>query len=137
MFEKNAEVRSFEELVQRLEPVEFEQFDTDIRANVRAELSRIKRNIVAILSFLTYYKEQNHAESSETNAAMSTVRRQCIDLNMVISRLQLLYFFRIEKLAALQPSQAIIGSYERLGEALRFIYEMSAPQFFEELNAAL
>ena len=137
MFEKKADVRSFEELVRRLEHVELEQFDTDIRANVRAELPRMKRNIVAILSFLANCKEQKRTDLPEIYEAMSSVRRQCVDLNMAISRLQVLLFFRIENLAAFQPSQVIIGPYQRLGDALRLMYQMSAPQFLEELSATL
>jgi len=136
MLEKNVDVGSFEELVHRLEHIEFEQFDSDIRANVLAELSRLKRNLVAILSFLAKCQAQQQADSPQFSEAMSTVRQQCIDLNMAISRLQILYFFHIQNLAA-APSEVIRGPYQHLADGLRLVYQLSAPQLSLQLNGAL
>ena len=84
MFDAKNQIQTVEELISHLERVEIDQLQSDIPANVRAELRYMKRNISAILAFVA--ATQDVAAGSELHLAMTAVRRECIALNGMISK---------------------------------------------------
>ncbi len=85
---------SVEQLIADLEHIEVSELQSDIRANVRAELKRMKRNISAVLRFVAHSSAVlETAENPELNQAICEVRRECLLINGMISRVLFLQTF--------------------------------------------
>lgn len=137
MTNKKAGILSFQELIDALEHIEMDQLHSDIPANVRAELSRMKNNLSAILSFLGNSMAPDPAIEPRLSEAIGTVRQECMSLHMTISKILLLQFFRLNLVMDSQyPALAAI-QYERIGQAMCQICGMFAPQFTVQLGHAL
>jgi hypothetical protein len=129
--------RALEQLISSLEHIEESELQSDIPANVRAELKRMKRNISAILGFISHSPLVESTISPELRAAMNEVRRDCLRINGTISKTLLLQ--------ALQLGPARIATYTgramaTYGEMMRAAHEMcliAAPRQAQELLNAL
>ena len=130
-------ILSFQELIDRLEHVEIDQLHSDIPANVRAELDRMKNNLSAILSFLGSCINPDPAIEPSLAEAISTVRQECMSLHLTISKILLIQFFRLNLFTYSQFPALAVTQYKQIGESVSQICLMFAPQYTEQLGAAL
>jgi hypothetical protein len=134
MFE-DLEVSSIEQLISRLEHVEESELNSDIRQNVRAELKRIKRNVSAILSFVSHTAVPEVAADLRLRQAIVDVRRECIAINSTISKYLILQTLHAD--AWLEYSSRISEQYTAMAEAARQMCALTAPMQLAELTNAL
>lgn len=138
MLHDEAEVFSFQQLIQDLEHIELDQLHSDIPENVNAELAHMKRNLAAVLSFLGHCGQANAAAADpQLCAAVSMVRRECMSLNLTILQLRVLFFFRLSRIADSRYAALAATQYEKLTLAVCQLCQMSAPQLAEQLGSAL
>jgi phosphate uptake regulator len=137
MIDKKAGISSFQVLIDALEHIEVNELHSDIPANVRAELMRMKNNLSAILSFLGNCSIPDPTIEPRLSEAISTVRQECMSLHLTISKILLLQFFRLNLVMDLQTYALAAVQYERIGQAVCEICQMFAPQFAEQLSNAL
>ena len=127
------EISSFQKLIEALEPIEVDQLHSDIPANVRTELKRMKRNVSAILSFLG-----NGIDADSAGGPMLTViRRECMSLHLTISKVLVLQFFRLDLVMDSQYRTLAMDQYEHLRKALCQVCQILSPQLTEQLGSAL
>jgi hypothetical protein len=134
---KRPNVYSFQELIDSLEHIELDQLHSDIPANVRAELTHMKSNLSAILSFLGNCVNPDPATEPNLCATISTVRRECMSLHLTISKLLLIQFLRLNTITDSQYPALASAQYERIAQAVCEICQIFAPQFTQQLGNAL
>lgn len=137
MLNKKAGVFSFQQLIQDLEHIEIDQLHSDIPENVGAELTHMRSNLTAVLAFLGHCERPESAADPQLCAAISTVRRECMSLNLTISQLRVLHFFRLNRIADSRYAALAAAKYEKLTLAVCQLCEISAPQLTEQLGSAL
>ncbi len=137
MINRKAGILSFQELIDTLEHIEVDQLHSDIPANVRAELARMKSNLSAILSFLGNCVNPNPATEPKLCDSISTIRRECMSLHLTISKVLLFQFLRLNMVTDSQYPAMAAAQYERIGQAVCEICQMFAPQYTEQLGSAL
>lgn len=137
MIKRKAGILSFQELIDTLEHIELDELHSDIPANVRAELTRMKGNLSAILSFLGNCVNPDPATEPKLCDTISMVRRECMSLHLTISKLLLFHFFRLNMVTDSQYPALAAAKYQQIGQALCEICKMFAPQFTEQLGSAL
>ncbi len=126
---------SFQELIDGLEHIEVDQLHSDIPANVRAELKRLKRNLSAILSFLENC-EHSTATDPKLSIAIGAVRQECMSLHLTISKILLAQFFHLNVILDLQyPAQAAV-QYRRICEQVCEMCQLSSPRLAEQLGSS-
>jgi len=86
---------SIEELISKLEHVEESELSSDIRANVRAELKRIRRNVSHILDFVAQLGQDDGEASLELQHLIGEVRRECLFINGMILRILIFQALRM------------------------------------------
>lgn len=126
------EVALIEQLISRIEHIEEAEIQSDIPANVRAELKRIKRNVSAILAFIS------HAPSTENvqlQQAIGDVRRECILINATISRTLILQKLRVERWT--KYASHVAEQYSTMSQAVREMCVLTSPLKVQELADAL
>jgi hypothetical protein len=137
MLNKKAEILSFQQLIQDLEHIELDQLQCDIPENVDAELAHMKGNLAAVLAFLGHCGRPDAAADPQLCAAISTVRRECMSLNLTIFELRVLHFFRLNRIADSRYAALAAAQYEKLTMAVCQLCQISAPQLAEQLGSAL
>lgn len=137
MLRKKPSVYTFQELIDTLEHIEVDQLQSDIPANVRAELAHMKSNLSAIVSFLGNSVNPDPETEPKLCATISTVRRECMSLHLTISKLLLLRFLRLDMVADSQYPGLAAAHYERIAEAVCEICQVFAPQLTERLSSAM
>jgi len=83
---RKLKVCSVEELIEALHPVQASAIHADRFEVAFWELRQMKSNISAVLSF-TLYSLEKHDINSELRHVMEEVRRECILINGMISRI--------------------------------------------------
>jgi hypothetical protein len=126
------EATSIEQLISKLEHIEESEIQSDIGANVRAELKRIKRNVSAILAFTSHSPSP---ESVQLQQAISDVRRECFLINATISRTLILQALHAGRL--MDYTSRVAEQYTAMSEAVRQMCVLTAPLRVQELADAL
>lgn len=134
MFDAKRRIHTVEELITQLERVELDQLQSDIPANVRAELRYIKKNTSAILAFIS--ATQDVATDAELCLAMTLVKRECIALNGMISRALLMHFLPINT-ARSRSDFPLANHYASLARKTLAMCALAAPRLTAELSTAL
>ncbi len=137
MISKKESIMSFQQLIGTLEHIELDQLHSDIPANVRSELKRMKSNLSAILSFLGNQADPESAIDPRLTEAINTVRQECMSLHLTISKTLLFQFFRLNLVIDSQRPALAAAQYERISQAVCQICQVFAPQFTEQLGSAL
>jgi Zn-dependent oligopeptidase len=132
--DRKLDVLSIEELISRLEHVDENELQSDIRANVCAELRRIKRNLTAVLSF---FEHSRLPENPDLRQAASDVRRECIQLNAMISRILVLFYFRIGQRFCMAATSKAFDRYRGMAEAACQICQSLAPAYTVSMAGAM
>lgn len=134
MIDKKNRVLSFPELIEALEHIEPDQLESDIPANVRAELKHMKSNLSAILAFLGAVDSSAEPQLRES---IRVVRQECMALHLTIAKTLLVYFFRLHLVMDSEYPTLVIAQYERLSQAICQTCQIFSPQFREALSSAL
>lgn len=132
--DRGLDAHSIEELISRLEQVDESELQSDIRANVCAELRRIKRNLSAVLSFVDHSRLP---EDPDLRRRASCVRRECILLNAMISRILVLYYCRIGQRICTAATSKAVMRYREMSEAACQMCQLMAPSYAESMAQAL
>lgn len=132
--DRRLDVHSFEELISRLEHIDESELQSDIRANVCAELRRIKRNLSAVLSLVDHSRLP---ENPDLRRQASSIRRECILLNAMISRILVLYYFRIGQRVCMAATSKAVLRYREMSEAACQMCQLVAPSYAESMARAL
>jgi len=128
-------IGSVEELIFALEPIEQSEISSDIQANVRAELKRMKRNVSLILRFIPSFRSSESPASSELQKAIADLRRECLSINSTVSRILILQTLRADRW--IDYSARISDHYAAMAEAARRMCVITAPLQVQELAKAL
>jgi hypothetical protein len=134
---QKSEIISFDDLIQALEPVELDQIQSDIPANERAELIRIKRNLSAILSFLGNHVFSDAPLEPSLAQAISVTRQECMTLHMAVSKALLYRFFRLDWMGDARRSTLVEDRYEQICRAVFRLCQLNAPQLAPQLSTVL
>jgi hypothetical protein len=132
--DRQFDISSMEELMSKLEHIEESELYSDIRQNVCAELKRIKRNVSAVLSFVDHSRLPN---DPELILRATEIRRDCIAINAMISRILLLYMVRMGQQRCREATERVLGKYRGMAEATCQMCQLIAPSFAPSLARAL
>lgn len=124
-----------EQLISGLEHIEEMQFHSDIPANVRCELQRMRRNISALLSFVSHCNERTGGNDEFSNL-LNQVRRQCLLINGMITKCLILQYSPSLKIW-IHYSSRLLAQYQDMAATARQMCQLAAPQFTEQLARAL
>jgi hypothetical protein len=127
----------FPELIDSLEHIEVDQLHSDVPANVRAELCRMKRNVAAILRFVGNEEQSDLAADRQVATAIKAIRQECMSLHLTITKTLLFHFFRLHLVMDSKFSAVVASQYQRLGQSLCEMCAICAPNFEAQLGNAL
>lgn len=137
MFGAEKHICSIEELISNLERIELDQLESDIPANIRAELKYMRKNLTAVLSFVSHSDIRCQPADSELYQVMIAVRKECIALNGIISRVLVLQLLPIAPVKVVRFLPLAAVHYKNLSKATLDLCAVVAPQFTNSLAAAL
>jgi len=136
--DKRIEVRSIEQLISSLEPIEEFQLQSDIRANVRCELKRMRKNISAVLAFVSHFSAGSGTDTPEEfHQALNAVRRKCLLINGMITKSLLLQSSPASLRMCIRYTSKVMDQYGDMAQAARQMCRMAAPHLTEDLARAL
>ena len=136
MIDKKTGITTFEDLIDALEHIEVDQLQSDIPANVRAELAHMKHNLAAILSFLGNGVNPELSGETRVRESIGAIRHECMSLHLTISKLLLLHFFRLNLVMDSRYPTVAAAQYEHLSQAICQFCQTFSPQFTEQLSSA-
>jgi hypothetical protein len=134
---KKKEPQSIDELIAALEHIEESELQSDIPANVRAELKRMKRNISSILSFVSHSQFLEDGMSPELRRVIRDVRRDCLLINSMISKALLMLTLRAGQAGMAEYTSSAMRKYLELMWDAHAMCLLTAPMQAEELLRAL
>ena len=136
--EKRIEVRSIEQLISSLEHIEAIQLQSDIRANVRCELKRMRKNVSAVLSFVSQLSAAEQRDyPEEFRNALHAVRRKCLLINGMITKNLLLQSSPASLRICIRYTSKVMVQYGEMAQAARQMCLIAAPHLTEDLARAL
>jgi hypothetical protein len=124
---RKIEVRSIEELILILHPVQASTIQSDSFEDCKAELRLMKNNISAILSFTSSSLGQNQSEDEEFRHVVDEVRRECLLVNGMISSILFRKRWLFAK-AKVQDACDVLAHYEDMANAACRMCLMMAPE---------
>jgi hypothetical protein len=129
---RKIEVRSIEELIQALHPVEASAINSNRFETVLPELRHMKANISAVLSFTSYSLREKKAEDPEFHYLIDEVRRECLLINGMISRIMFRqrWLFSVSKL---EDACEVLAHYEDMAGAACRMCLFVAPELGNNL----
>jgi hypothetical protein len=122
---RRIEVRSIDELIAALHPIQASAIQTDRGDAALSELRLMKKNISAVLSFTAHSVESKKEADAEFRHAAEEVRRECLLINGMISRIifRKRWLFSISKI---ENACDVLAHYEKLtGVACRMCLMVS------------
>jgi len=124
---RKLQVRSIEELIQALHPIQSAAIQSGRVEDALAELRLIKSNITAVLSFTSYSLQEVYEEQSEFRYVVDEVRRECLLINGMISRIMFRkrWLFSMSKI---EEARDVLAHYEDLTSAACRMCLMVAPE---------
>jgi hypothetical protein len=131
---KQPVIKSFEDLVSNLEQIEVSELESDVRANIRAEIEGIRRNVFSVLSFLNCAALPHAREAQERAEA---VRRQCLLVNKIVFRILLLQMAHLPQETLMRQTEQLSSKYQGLANSLLRLCEVADPPFLGDLAIAV
>jgi NADH/NAD ratio-sensing transcriptional regulator Rex len=132
---RKIEVRSIEELIQALHPVQVATVQSDSFEDCKVELRLMKNNISAILSFTSSSLDQSLTEDEEFRHVVDEVRRECLLVNGMISSILFRKRWLFAK-AKVQDACDVLAHYEDMANAACRMCQMMAPELSNNLLGA-
>jgi hypothetical protein len=122
---RRTEVRSIEQLIETLHPIQIsairsERFDTTL-----SELRQMRNNITAVLAFTCH--SESAGEETELRRVVDEVRRECLLINGMISRIMFRkrWLFSVSKI---EETCEVLAHYKDLTRAARRMCRIVAPE---------
>ncbi len=137
LIRKRTEITSLAQLITRLEHIEDSELQSDLSQNVRAELKRMKRNVSAIISFISHFSAHGLPQDPELRALVTDVRRECLLINALISKTLFLQYFRATRRMYAEPASRLLNHYHGMGEAAGRMCVLISPELSPTLAKAL
>ncbi len=126
-------VRSIEELILVLAPVETVALQSEDRRAVFAQLRRMKKNISAVLAFTSSSFVDRSRNDPELRAVVKQLRGECLLINNMIAKLMLRRFAFLDPVKQIR---VVLDQYEeKAGVACRMCM-LFAPQSGNNLARA-
>ncbi len=124
---RRIEVRSIDELIAALHPIQASAIQESRADTVLAELRLMKKNISAVLSFTTHSMQSKQESSAEFRRVVEEVRRECLLINGMISRMifRKRWLFSISKV---ENALEVLAHYEEMTSAACRMCLMVSPQ---------
>lgn len=132
---RKIEVRSIEELIAALHPVQAATIQSESFDDVKSELRLMKSNISAILSFTGYSLDESLAEDEEFRHVVDEVRRECLLINGMISGILFRKRWLFAK-AKVQDACDVLAHYEEMANAACRMCLMLNPDLSNSLLGA-
>jgi hypothetical protein len=133
---RKIQVRSIEELIQCLHPVEPSLINSNLSEAALSELRVMKSNISAVLSFTSYSLGHEGVENDpEFRLLIDEVRRACLAINGMISRIMFRqrWLFSSSKL---EEACEVLARYEDMAGVARRMCLLHAPELGNNLLTA-
>ncbi len=132
---RKIEVQSIEELIQALHPIQASEINSNRFEAALAELRQMKNNISAVLSFTAHSLEEDTADDAEIRHVIDEVRRECLLINGMISRIMFRqrWLFSVSKL---ENAREVLAHYEDMASAACRMCLLFAPELGNNLLSA-
>jgi hypothetical protein len=132
---RTIEVRSIEELILALHPVQSSEIVSNRLDAAITELRLIKSNISAVLSFTSYSVVEDMASDPEFRHIIDEVRRECLLINGMISRMMFRqrWLFSVTKI---EDACDVLVHYEDMASAACRMCLIFAPELGNNLLSA-
>jgi len=132
---RKIEVRSIEELIQALHPIQTAAINSDLFESALSELRLMKSNISAVLSFTSYSLGADKAQDPEFRYVVDEVRRECLLINGMISRIMFRkrWLFSVSKV---EDAREVLTHYEDMASAACRMCLLLAPELGNNLLSA-
>jgi hypothetical protein len=129
------EVQSIEELILALHPVHAAALNSDRFEAASSELRLMKSNISAVLSFTSHSRCEDLAEEPEFRHIVDDVRRECLLINGMISRIMFRqrWLFAVRRIDDLCD---VMAHYEDMAGAACRMCLLVAPELGNNLLSA-
>jgi hypothetical protein len=126
---RKLELRSVEELVAALQPIRGAAFDDD---TALPRLRLIKSNISAVLSFTLCSVQEPAANDPEYRRTVEDLRRQCLMINGMISRIMFRQRWLFAK-STIKEISEVLERYEQMAGAACRMCLVTAPKLRQVL----
>ena len=132
---RKLEVRSIEELILALHPVQTSAIYSSRYEAALAELRLMKNNISAVLSFTSYSLSEDKANDPEFRHVIDEVRRECLLINGMISRIMFRqrWLFSVSRI---EDACEVLIHYEDMASAACRLCLLLAPELGNNLLSA-
>jgi hypothetical protein len=132
---RKIEVRSIEELIQALHPIQASAIQSESFEAALTELRLMKNNISAVLSFTAYSLAAESARDEEFRHVVDEVRRECLLINGMISRIMFRkrWLFTASKV---EDARDVLAHYEDMASAACRMCLLMAPELGNNLLSA-
>jgi hypothetical protein len=131
---RKIEVRSIEELILALHPVQAAAINSDRFEAALSELRLMKDNITAVLAFTSFSLEDEPTDG-ELRHVVDEVRRECLLINGLISRIMFRqrWLFTMSKI---ENGREVLAHYEDMASAACRMCLLLSPQLGNNLLSA-
>jgi hypothetical protein len=130
---EDVRVRSVEELIRNLERVDESALQSDHRETVRAELGRMRKNLSAVLAFVSHCSREEQPHDPQLGDVLHKVRRECLLINRLISRMVILQMLPVSKRRWVQYTSPVLAHYAQMTDAARQMCLRTTPQLVDNL----
>lgn len=124
---RRIEVRSIDELIEALHPIQASAIQTGRVDTEFSELRLMKKNISAVLSFTAHFMQSKKAADAEFRRLAEEVRRECLLINGMISRIifRKRWLFSISKF---ENACDVLAHYQEMASAACGMCLMVSPK---------
>ncbi|HVJ04708.1 MAG TPA: hypothetical protein VM578_03435 [Candidatus Saccharimonadales bacterium] len=126
---RKIEVRSIEELIAALRPIRSEALDDE---STLPRLRLMRSNISAVLSFTIFSSGEAVANNPEYRQDIEDVRRQCLMINGIVSRIMFRQRWLFAK-STIEDVSEVLDRYEQIAAAACRICSITTPKLRDVL----
>jgi len=132
---RRIELRSIEELILALHPVQSSAMNSDRPALTLSEWRLIKSNISAVLSFTSFSLGKQRPHDPEFQRVIEEVRRECLLINGMISRVifRQRWLFSVSKV---EDARIVLAHYQHMASTACRMCLLFAPELGDHLLSA-
>jgi len=132
---QRVEVRSIEELILALHPIQSSAMNSNTPALTLSEWRLMKSNISAVLSFTSSSLRNQMAHDPEFRRVADELRRECLLINGMISRIvfRQRWLFSVSKV---EDAREVLARYQAMASAACRMCLLFAPDLGDNLLSA-
>ncbi len=132
---RTVEVRSIEGLIAALRPIQAQRLSSELLPTTLTELRAMRSNVSAVLSFTSFSLRDELAENPEYKKLIDDVRRECLMINGMVSRL----IFRerwLFSVCKVEDACEVLAHYDDMARAVCRLCRLNAPELDNNLLSA-